>query len=239
MKCLICVDLSDAERVVERAAPYLAEASEAVVVCAVDERASRGYGMMMRGLLGRRARDTELKPTALESAEETVRRAVEGLRRARPDLPAEGRTLSGRPGEEISALVREEGFDAVLLGRGNTGPEVPVELSGTVCGWRTNHHGDRDGLLLDVGEAAPVEVRFPPHRGEAVGRAFSEGEEVRVSGVRRGEHVHAYTLSGPAGEPAVEAHRPPEKESGPGRVHLGHVARFVTDHVECDVVLIS
>ncbi|WP_119068649.1 universal stress protein [Rubrobacter indicoceani] len=242
MKCLLCVDPSDAERMTRNAARYLTGASEVVVVCAVDERAPKGYGFLVRGLLGRRPREEELSPTAEETAEETVKRAVELLARSGPGVAATGRTLTGRPEEELAGLVRDEGFDAVLIGRGNTGPEVSVNLTGTISGWKTNHAGDRDGLFLRTGDGPePVEVRFPPHRGEAIERAFAEGATVEVYGSRRGGSVHAYALSSPEGGDPVEAHKPPpdRKDGGLMHVHLGHTARFVTDHVSCDVILVS
>lgn len=238
MKCLLCVDPSDAERMTTNAAKYLTEASEVVVVCAIDERAPKGYGFSMRGLLGRRPREEELRPTADETAEETVNRAVELLARSQPNLDATGRTLAGRPEEEIARFAKEEGFDAVLIGRGNTGPEVEVRLTGEISGWKTNRGGDKDGLYLKTDEPEQVEVKFPPHRGREMEGAFSEGATVEVWGSRRGESVHAYTVSESGGK-SIEAHSPPEKEGGLMHIHLGHTARFVTDHVPCDVLLIS
>lgn len=239
MKCLLCVEPSDAERVTTSASRYLSGATEVVVLCAVDESGPRGYGLSVRGLLGRRSRSADLEATSESTARETAESVASNLSGVLPDARVEARTLSGRPEEEIARLAEDEGFDAVLIGRGNTGPEVPVTLAGTVSTWKTNRHGDRDGLYLQTDEPEPVEVKFPPHRGEEIGRAFTEGSTVEVSGSRRGGGVHAYTLSEPGGGGPVEAHRPPEKEGGLLHVHLGHTARFVTDHVTCDVVLIS
>lgn len=239
MKCLLCVDPSDAERMATSATKYLTRASEVVVFCAVDDRAPKGYGLSMRGLLGRKPRDAGLEATSESTARETADGTATALAGSLPDARVEARTLSGRPEEEIARMAGDEGFDAVLIGRGNTGPEVPVTLTGTISAWKTNRHGDRDGLFLKTDEPEPVEVKFPPHRGEAIGSAFREGATVEVAGSRRGSGVHAYALSEPGGGGPVEAHKPPEREGGLMRVHLGHTARFVTDHVTCDVVLIS
>jgi hypothetical protein len=65
-----------------------------------------------------------------------------------------------------------------------------------------------------------------------------EGDRVEARGERRGHHVHAHLITELGSGTSVEAHRPPP-EPGPERHHLGHTARFVTDHVGCDVVLLG
>lgn len=232
MKCLICVDSQGWEAVVRSAARYLPE-GEATIACVVDERASGGYGLSVRGLLGRKGRGPreELEPVSGAEAERFLSEAAGLLTTLRPGLSIETLVLHGLPNEELAGAAGER--DAVFIGRGSPGAHRPETLSGVVSGWKRNHHGDLDGFYLEDG----TEVRFPPHRADAVRRIVGEKSAVEAWGARRGRHFHAFEISIPESGEKVEAHKPPGR--GPEKIHLGHTARFVVDHVSCDVIVVS
>lgn len=232
MKCLICIDPRGWEAVVRGAARYLREA-EATVACVVDERGPEGYGLSVRGLLGRKPRPHEdLEPVSGTEAERVLSEAADLLSNLRPGLSVETLVLRGLPNEELVNAARYREADAVFIGRGSPGADRPETISGVVSGWKRNHHGDLDGFYLED----ETEVRFPPHRASEVRRVVREGSAVEVWGTRRGRHFHAFEVADPGSGEKVEAHKPPGR--GPQKIHLGHTARFVTDHVPCDVVLI-
>lgn len=241
MKCLVCVEQRGSEGVVGAAARYLPDDSEleVVIVCVVDEAAPRGHGLLVRGLLGRGPRRSDrMESTASEEvASEVLAEAAALFERLRPGASVGTLVARGRPGEELVKAAREGGFEAVFIGRGSPGEERPEEVSGVVAGWKTNHHGDRDGLYLEA-EGEVHEVRFPPHRAAEVERVIREGSRVEARGVRRGGHLHAHEIADSGTGESVEAHRPPGREPEK-KFHLGHTARFLTDHVSCDVVLLT
>ena len=105
-------------------------------------------------------------------------------------------------------------------------PEVwlPETVSGVVRGWDENRGGRTDGPVLDDG----TEVRFPPHRAEAIRTVLREEARVEATGVWQGRRLHAYTITDAASGASVEAHEPPDEQ--PGEKPPGHTARFVVDH---------
>lgn len=231
MKHMICVDSRGWEAVVRGASRYIHDGG-ATVACVVDDRAAEGYGLSMRGLLGRKPRPHEtLDPISQTEAETFLADAAELLSKLRPGLPVETLVLHGLPNESLVAAATERNASAVFIGRGNPGADRPEAMSGVVSRWRQNHHGDLDGFYFEDG----TEVRFPPHRAREVERVVRDGVRAEVYGARRGRHFHAYEIE--AGGAKVEAHKPPGR--GPKKIHLGHTARFVVDHVSCDVVLIG
>jgi len=234
VRVLVCVDARGWEAVVRGAARHLRE-GEAILVHVVDERAQRGHELAVRGLLGRRRRGRERDVTAVSqaAAEELLADAQILLEDLRPGLTARSLLLEGVPNEELVSTASELGADAVFVGRGTPHRGDPTTISGTVSGWKRNRPGDVDGLLLDDG----TEVGFPPHRAADVRSVVSEGAAVEVSGVRRGERLHAHRITDLGSGTSVEAHKPPR--GGPEKRPLGHTARFVVDHAPCDVVVLS
>lgn len=232
MKHLICIDLQGWEAVVRGAARYLSE-GEATVSCVVDERASQGYGLSVRGLLGRRPRPhEELEPVSETEAERVLSEAAGLLGTLRPEVSVQTLVLRGLPNEEIVGASKD--VKAVFIGRGSPGADRPETLSGTVSEFKRNHHGDLDGFYLEDG----TEVRFPPHRASEMQRVVREkNATIEVWGARRGRHLHAFEITASESGEKVEAHKPPGR--GPEKIHLGHTARFVVDHVSCDVILIG
>ncbi|CAN5549813.1 MAG: hypothetical protein ACR2N0_01930 [Rubrobacteraceae bacterium] len=228
---MICVDSQGWEAVVRGAARFLPEGG-ATIACVVDERATSGYGLSVRGLLGRKPRPHEnLDPVSEAEAENVLSEAAELLSKLRPGVSVETRILHGLPNEALADAASDA--EAVFIGRGSPGADRPETISGTVSGWKRNHHGDLDGFFLEDG----TEVRFPPHRASEVEGIVRDGSAVEVWGARRGRHFHAYEISESGSGEKVEAHKPPGR--GPEKIHLGHTARFVTDHVSCDVILIG
>lgn len=155
------------------------------------------------------------------------------LGRLCPGLDCQRLVLRGIPGEELVRAVRRQRFDTVFVGRGTPGSRVAVTISGTLTGWKRNHHGDVDGFYVDE----ESEVHFPPHRAVDIQRLVKEGEPVEVRGERRGGHLHAFVVTDPVSGNSIEAHGSPA--GGPEKRHLGHTARFVMDHVSCDVIILS
>ena len=80
-----------------------------------------------------------------------------------------------------------------------------------------------------------TEVRFPPQRAREIQSLISEGTSVEVLGTWQRVALHAYRITASDSGNAVEAHKPPGE--GPGKLPLGHTARFVVDHALCDVIL--
>lgn len=234
MRTLICVDSRGWERTIRGAARYLSD-GEAVLAHVVDERASRGYDLSVRGLLGRRQRDTRAVTSASETAADSLLADAETLlERLCSGLDCQRLVLRGVPGEELARTVRRRRFDAVFVGRGTPGSREQVVLSGTLTGWKRNHPGDVDGFYVD----SEVEVHFPPHMAANVQDLVKEGESVEVRGERRGEHLRAFVVTDSVSGASVEIQEP-QPGGGPERHHLGHTARFVTDHVACDVIILS
>lgn len=233
MKALICLDARDWERVIRGVSRYSSEGG-AILAHVVDERAPRGFDLSMRGLLGRRQRRSEtVTPISETAAEELLADAEALLGRLSPDLSCQRLVLQGIPEQELARTAQEERVDAVFVGRGTPGSGTPVTVSGTLAGWKRNHHGDLDGFYLDDGS----EVHFPPHRADGIQEVVREGVRVEARGERRGGHIHAFIVTNPESEASTEAHRPPPAGE-PEKRHLGHTARFVTDHVSCDVIIL-
>ncbi len=231
---MVCIEVRDRERVVYGCSRYLAGVREVLLTHVLDERALRGYDLALQGLLGRR------QPRPDELLREAESAALEMLEEARALLSTlllegteiEGLLLHGRPEHELVRAAAAREVSALILGRGGADGESAV-VSGRISGWRRNPHGEIDGLYLEDG----TEVRFPPHRGAQIETALHEGENVEVRGERRPRHVHARLITSLDSGRSLEAHPPPQHE--PPRRHLGHVARFVTDHAGCDVVLLG
>lgn len=76
--------------------------------------------------------------------------------------------------------------------RGKRGADQPMNATGTVAEFTTNHHGDVDGLLL----SDDTEVKFPPHLGEQLQSIVKTGDRIEIAGRRHvtphGDiHLHA------------------------------------------------
>ena len=123
--------------------------------------------------------------------------------------------------------------EAIFIGRGAPASRVQVTVSGTVRGWKENHHGDRDGLYLEDGS----EIGFPPHRAGEVQSLIRVGRPISALGTWHGRRFHAYTIVESLSGARVEAHKLPGE--GPGKMPLGHTARFVVDHALCDVTILK
>lgn len=233
MRALICIDSRDWERIVRGAARYLS-GDEAVLAHVVDEGAPRGYDLSVRGLLGRRERGSGAVTSASEAAAgDLLADAQALLEKLCPGVDCQRLVLRGAPGEELARSARQR-FDAVFIGRGMPDSRAQVTLSGTLTAWKRNHHGDVDGFYVDD----EAEVHFPPHMAANVQNLVKEGEPLEVRGERRGEHLHAFVVTNLGSRTSVETHRPPSG-GGPERRHLGHTARFVMDHVDCDVIILA
>ena len=120
----------------------------------------------------------------------------------------------------------------IFVGRGTPGSRPHVTISGTVRGWKKNRHGDRNGLYLEDG----TEVRFPPHRASEIQGLIREGRPLEIFGTWQGQGLHAYQIVDTGSGTQIEAHKLPGE--GPGKMPLGHTARFVVDHALCDVTIL-
>jgi nucleotide-binding universal stress UspA family protein len=234
MRAFVCIDGRDWEAVVRGAARYLKE-GEAVLAHVVDERAPRGYDLAIRGLLGRRRRrsEEEIAPVSEEAAGELLADAEDLLGRLCPRLTVRSVILKGPPNEELTKAANAAEVEAIFIGRGAPASRVQVTVSGTVRGWKENHHGDRDGLYLEDGS----EIGFPPHRAGEVQSLIRVGRPISALGTWHGRRFHAYTIVESLSGARVEAHKLPGE--GPGKMPLGHTARFVVDHAPCDVTILK
>lgn len=107
--------------------------------------------------------------------------------------------------DDPEGLIREMGRAGAPAPRGS-GPRSPwAPVSGTVMGWKENHHGDTDGFYLEDGS----EVGFPPHRVAEIRAVVREGANIEAFGAWRGERFHAYTITDTASGTQVEAHKAP------------------------------
>lgn len=214
-------------------ARYLRE-GEAVLAHVIDERAPRGYDLAIRGLLGRRRRQSEeeMTPVSEAAAGELLADAENLLKQLRPELTVRGVVLSGSPNEELMVAANAAEAQTIFIGRGTPEHRPRVTVSGTVRGWKENRHGERDGLYLEEG----TEVRFPPHQAREIQGLIRQGTPVEILGTWQGQGLHAYRITDSDSGSAVEAHKLPGE--GPGKMPLGHTARFVVDHALCDVTLL-
>lgn len=105
--------------------------------------------------------------------------------------------------EEMGRSSKSRGAET-LPGR-SSGKSPWMSVSGTVAGWKANHHGDTDGFYLEDGS----EVGFPPHRVAEVQAVVGEGANVEAFGAWRGERFHAYTITDLTSGTQVEAHKAP------------------------------
>lgn len=238
MKAFVCVGGHDWEAVVRGAARYLPPGEwEVTLAHVVDERAPRGYGMALRGLLGRRrpgGAEEGMIRASREAAEGLLADAGDLLRRLSPGSAVEAEVLEGDPNKELMRAAGEAGARTIFIGRGTPGARPRETVSGVVEGWNRNPEGRFDGLLLDDG----TEVRFPPPRAEAVRAAVRKGARIEATGVWQGRGVlHAYSITDSRSGTGVEAHESPAEQ--PGERPLGHTARFVVDHALCDVVVLA
>lgn len=237
MKAFVCIDGRDWESVARGAARHLPDGARVTLAHVVDERAPRGYEMSLRGLLGRRRPPAEegMARASREAAEEFLADAKDVLMRRSPGSTVETVVLGGDPNKELMRAAGEAGAETIFIGRGTPGARPRETVSGVVKGWSRNPEGEFDGFVLEDG----AEVRFPPHRSEAVRAAIGdEGAEVEATGVWQGRRVlHAYSISDPRTGESVRAHEPPDEK--PGERPLGHTARFVVDHALCDVVVLA
>lgn len=233
MKALVCVDGRDWETVVRGVSRHLAD-GDATLAHVIDQRASRGYELSLRGLLGRRRGRPEeaMSAASREAAEGLLADAKALLEVLRPGLAVATAVLGGDPNKELMLAANEGGAETIFIGRGAPGARLRETVSGIVRGWNHNPGGRADGLTLDDG----TEVRFPPHRAGEVQAAIREGARVEASGVWQGRRLHAYDITDEDSGASVEAHEPPGHQ--PGERPLGHTARFVVDHALCDVVVL-
>jgi hypothetical protein len=90
-------------------------------------------------------------------------------------------------------------------------------LEGKIARFLLNPHGEVDGFLLDD----DVEVKWPPHLGEELVKAFAPGADVLVTGFydHRG-NFKVYQIQGKAGGPVLQ-HQPPtvHQPRHPRRIH--------------------
>jgi nucleotide-binding universal stress UspA family protein len=175
---LVCIDGRDWEAVVrDVVARYLRE-GEVVLAHVVDERTPRGYGLALRGLLGRRSRRSEevMALVSEAAAEELLAGAGDLLRQLRPEINVSSVVLKGAPNEELIGAANTVEVQTIFIGRGTPGSQPRVTVSGTVGNWKENPHGDRDGFYLDDG----TEVGFRPRTGPARSKA-SSGKEGRLA----------------------------------------------------------
>lgn len=229
---MVCIDVRDWEAVVRASARYLGPDDAPVISHVPDERAARSYDLAVGGLLGRResgARD-RMSSASGSAADRLVAEASGLLSELVPGVSPETSVLAGPPGESLVEAAREGSVRAVFIGRSGPGGET-ASISGILEGWRRNHPGDLDGFYTREG----VEVRFPPHRAAEVCRVAREGAAVEVSGEWKRHHLHAYRVTDPLSGESAEAHPPPQRRGA----RVGHTARFVMDHVSCDVVLLT
>jgi nucleotide-binding universal stress UspA family protein len=237
VKALVCVDGRDWEAVVHGVARYLSGEGEVTMAHVVDERAPRGYEMSLRGLLGRRrpiSAEERMSRASQEAAEGLLADAEDLLQRLRPGTVVEVAVLDGDPNHELMRAADKTGAQTIFIGRGTPSAQPRETVSGVVAGWNRNRKGEFDGLLLEDG----TEVRFPPHRGEAIRAAICEGTRVEASGVWQGRNVlHSYQITDTQTGAPLETHETPDNQ--PGDRPLGHTARFVVDHALCDVVVLA
>jgi len=234
VRAFVCIDGRDWEAVVRGTARYLKE-GEAVLAHVVDERAPRGYDLAIRGLLGRRRRrsEEEMAASSEEATRELLADAADLLGQLCPRLSVRSVILKGSPNEELMKAANAAAVQTIFVGRGAPSSRSQVTVSGTVRGWKENPHGDRDGLYLEDGS----EVGFPPHRAREVQNLIREGRQISALGTWHGRRFHAYTIVDSDSGTPVEAHKLPGE--GPGKLPLGHTARFVVDHALCDVTVVQ
>ena len=130
---------------------------------------------------------------------------------AAPDDPESLLEEMGRPGPASPKGPRglQESRGHEINGGNGSGKSPWASVSGTVAGWKANHHGDTDGFYLEDGS----EVGFPPHRTAEVQTIIEEGANVEAFGAWRGERFHAYTITDQASGTQVEAHKSPRTSS--------------------------
>ena len=225
MSALVCVDARDWEAVIRGAAGYLND-GEAVVAHAVDERASRGYELALRGLLGRRRRggaERGMDAASKEAAEGLLADAADLLGRLCPQVSVRTALLSGPPNEGLVRAAGDAGVRTILLGRGAPGSWPRATVRGVVRGWGYNPHGETDALVLEDGTG----IRFPPHRAGAVREFVGEGQTVEATGSWREGGLHAYEIFDMSSGGHIEAHKPPGEEPAGAYGALRDRPRFV------------
>jgi nucleotide-binding universal stress UspA family protein len=232
MRAFVCIDVRDWEAVVRGVARHLRE-GEAILGHVVDERPTHAYDLALRSLLGRgRRRSEEEMASASEAAAgELLADAEDLLKQLRPDLAVRSVVLSGLPNEQLIGAANAAESQGIFIGRGSPGSRPRVTVSGTVRGWKENRHGDRDGLYLEG-----TEVRFPPHKAREIQHHIRKATLVEIFGTWHGQSLHAYRITDPDSGTQVEAHKLPGE--GPGKMPLGHTARYVVDHAPCDVTIL-
>jgi hypothetical protein len=119
-----------------------------------------------------------------------------------PRLSVSTLLIRGLPNEALVKTAKEQGADAIFVGRGSANDGREITVSGTVSGWMTNRAGDTDGIILQDG----TEVRFPPHRGREIAGIVAEGAVVEIRGVRKKNHLHAPRITDPVSKASVEGH---------------------------------
>src|SRR5919199_4007674 len=137
MRAFVCIDGRDWEAVVRGVAQYLSR-GEAVLAHVVDERAPRGYDLVIRGLLGRRNRrsEEEMAPLSEAAAGELLTDAEDLLKQLCPKVDVKTTVLGGPPNEELVRAANAEGAQTIFVGRGTPGPRSRVTVSGVVRGWK-------------------------------------------------------------------------------------------------------
>jgi nucleotide-binding universal stress UspA family protein len=233
LRAFVCIDGRDWEAVIRAVARYLRE-GEAVLAHVIDERAPRGYDLAIWGLLGRRRRQSEeeMAPVSEATARELLADAEDLLRQLRPELTLRSVVLSGSPNEELMTAANAAEAQTIFIGRGRprfaaagNGLGHPQRMEGEPSrrpGWALPRGWNRGSLPPAPGPRDPD----PPQRrnaGRGTGNVAGRGSpRLQITASNSGR--------------AVEAHRLPGE--GPGKIPPGHAARFVVDHVLCDVILL-
>jgi hypothetical protein len=233
VKSLLCIEAWDWRRVIDGAAPYLEE-GEAVIACVIDERPSLGYELAVKGLLGRR------RPPEAGMATVSVATAAQIHNRRK-----------GNARGLVSPALREHFADTRITQR-SAGKDGERARSGRdIRRARKRQRRQRDHRLgyrfwlddkprrrhrrhhparWDRGTlpAAP-RARNSRHRRRR-GRGRDQGCAQEEPPPRPSHHG-----------PRLESlgRRPSESPSGPRKASLGHTARFIIDHVACDVVVLQ
>ena len=223
---------ANAYALLARAAAYLPDDRSPIILAhVIDERAIEEYDLASRNLLQGHGRVEHFETAMLDAAEHAAQtflaEARDALLELRPALTAETVLLYGIPGEALVAAAAGRGAGGIALARG-TAETRTIEATGAIVAWHRNRHGDLDGFTLSDG----IDVRVPPHRGEALAADLPAGRSVTVSGEPRRDHLHAWSVRDEAGGTLHPAHEPKAPPLGP-------IARYVVDHAPCDVILLQ
>jgi hypothetical protein len=108
VKSLLCIEARGWKHVIEGAAGYLGE-GEAIIACVIDERASLGYELAVKGLLGRRRPpDTGMATVTQATAERVLEDARAMLEASCPRLSVGTLPIRGAPNEALVKAGRSK-----------------------------------------------------------------------------------------------------------------------------------